>query len=182
MSRVGKVPVPLPGGVKCELSGTHIKVTGPKGTLERDLVPSITVRVEKQQVVVTRSGDQADQRALHGLTRALIRNMVEGVTTGFEKTLRVEGVGYRASLQGKSLNLVLGLSHPVLVDPPTGIEFAVDNPQTIKVRGTSRELVGQTAANIRALRKPEPYKGKGVRYENEYVRRKAGKAGVTAAV
>ncbi len=177
MSRVGKLPVTIPSGVKCELAGLHLKVTGPKGTLERDLHPAMSVTVDASQVLVARPSDRGEHRALHGLTRALIQNMVVGVTQGFEKTLKIEGVGYRASIQGKSLNLALGYSHPVLVEPPDGITFVVPDTTTIKVQGIDRELVGQTAANVRAWRKPEPYKGKGVRYENEHVRRKVGKAG-----
>jgi len=177
VSRVGKLPVPIPSGVKCELAGMHLKVTGPKGTLERALHPDMTVTLDGQHIVVARSSDKGAYRALHGLTRALINNMITGVTKGYERTLKVEGVGYRASMQGKSLNLALGYSHPVLVEPPAGIAFAVPDPQTIKVAGIDKELVGQTAADIRAWRKPEPYKGKGVRYENERVRRKVGKAG-----
>jgi len=139
------------------------------------------VSVEKEQVVVTRRSDGREDRALHGLTRALINNMVDGVTKGFEKVLKIEGVGYRASLQGKSLNLALGFSHPVLVEPPEGITFETPAPQTIKVSGIDKELVGQTAADVRAWRKPEPYKGKGIRYENEHVRRKVGKTAVATA-
>ncbi len=177
MSRIGKLPVAIPDGVKCELSGTHLKVTGPKGVLERDLHPDIKVQLVDKALVVTRSSDKGAHRALHGLTRALIQNMVVGVTAGYEKTLKVEGVGYRASLQGKSLNLALGYSHPVLIEPPQGITFAVPDPQTIKISGIDKEQVGQTAADVRAWREPEPYKGKGVRYEGEHIRRKVGKAG-----
>lgn len=180
MSRVGKLPVPIPSGVKCELSGSHIKVTGPKGALERDLHPVIGVRMENNEIVLTRPTDKGEDRALHGLTRALINNMVIGVTKGFVKVLKVEGVGYRASMQGKSLNLALGYSHPVLIEPPHGIAFEVPDPQTIKVSGIDNELVGQTAADVRAWREPEPYKGKGIRYENERIRRKVGKAGATS--
>jgi len=167
----------MPSGVKCELSGNHLKVVGPKGVLERDLNPEIGVELSEQQIQVTRPSDKGLHRALHGLTRALIQNMVTGVTAGYERTLKVEGVGYRASLQGKSLNLAVGYSHPVLIEPPEGITFVVTDPQTIKVGGIDKELVGQTAADVRAWRKPEPYKGKGIRYENERVRRKVGKAG-----
>jgi len=147
------------------------------GALEREFRPEITIAVEDNQVVVTRSNEKGFHRALHGLTRALIQNMVDGVLKGYERTLKIEGVGYRASIQGKSLNLALGYSHPILVDPPEGVSFAAPDATTIKVAGISKELVGQTAADIRAWRKPEPYKGKGIRYENEYVRRKVGKAG-----
>jgi large subunit ribosomal protein L6 len=160
------------------LSGCRLKVEGPKGSLERDLEPTISVHVGEKEITVTRSDDLPESRALHGLTRALINNMIRGVTEGFEKVLTIEGVGYRASLQGKNLNLALGFSHPVSVEPPDGITFAVEGTQTIRVAGISKELVGQTAADIRALREPEPYKGKGIRYRDEYVRRKVGKAGV----
>jgi large subunit ribosomal protein L6 len=177
VSRIGKVPVPIPSGVKCELTGHFLKVTGPKGELQREFHPDVIVAADDKEIVVSRSTNQGEHRALHGLTRALVNNMITGVTQGFEKTLKIEGVGYRASIQGKSLNLVLGYSHPVLVEPPEGIAFAAPDPQTIKVAGIDKELVGQTAADIRAWRKPEPYKGKGVRYENEHVRRKVGKAG-----
>jgi large subunit ribosomal protein L6 len=176
VSRVGKAPVAIPSGVKFELNGRHLKVTGPKGTLERDFHPDVSVKVDGQSVSVSRSSDRPAQRALHGLTRALIQNMVDGVTKGYEKTLNIQGVGYRAAMTGKSLNLSLGYSHPVVVEPPAGVSFTVDGTQTIKVSGIDKELVGQTAADIRSWRKPEPYKGKGIRYENEYVRRKVGKS------
>lgn len=178
MSRIGKLPVPFDAAkVKCELSGRHLKVTGPKGVLERDFHPDVTITVGQDEVAVNRKSEKAQHRALHGLSRALVQNMVTGVTTGFEKTLKIEGVGYRASMQGKSLNLSVGHSHPVLIEPPDGIEFATPDPTTIKVSGISKELVGQTAADVRVWRKPEPYKGKGIRYENERIRRKVGKAG-----
>jgi large subunit ribosomal protein L6 len=171
------LPVAIPDGVKTTLLGMHLTVKGPKGVLERDLHPDMTVTVQDKEILVARPSEKGAHRALHGLTRALIQNMVTGVTKGFEKTLKVEGVGYRASLQGKALNLALGYSHPVLIEAPEGIALAVPDPSTIKVAGIDCELVGQTAADIRAWRKPEPYKGKGIRYENEYVRRKEGKAG-----
>lgn len=180
MSRVGKAPVPVPEGVKLDLDGLYLKVTGPKGSLEQTFQPGVKVSIEGAEIIVTRESDRKEHRALHGLTRALIDNMVTGVTRGFEKTLLIEGVGYRASLQGKTLNLLLGYSHPVSVTPPEGIDIVVDGQQTIKVSGIDKQAVGQIAANIRALRKPEPYKGKGIRYENEYIKRKVGKAGVTA--
>ncbi|MCH7908244.1 MAG: 50S ribosomal protein L6 [Candidatus Hydrogenedentes bacterium] len=179
MSRVGKLPVPVPDGVKIDLKDSHLKVTGPKGTLERDFDPCITVHVGEGEILVTRSTDQREHRAKHGLTRALINNMVLGTTQGFEKILEIQGVGYRASMQGKNLNLALGFSHPVTVEPPEGIELTVEGTNVIKVTGIDKQQVGQVAAQIRAWRKPEPYKGKGIRYRNEYVRRKAGKAGVT---
>jgi len=138
----------------------------------------MAVRIGDAEIVVTRPSDNRHHRSLHGLTRALVNNMVVGVTQGFEKVLQIEGVGYRASMQGKSLNLALGLSHPVLVEPPEGIEFKVEGTQTIRVSGIDKELVGQVTANVRAWRKPEPYKGKGIRYAGEHIRRKVGKAGV----
>ena len=177
MSRVGKLPIPIPDGVKVDLSATHIKVTGPKGTLEQDIHPEINVAIEDNQILVTRPSDKPEHRSLHGLTRALVSNLVVGVTDGYERVLQIEGVGYRVSLQGKNLNLIVGHSHPVVVEPPAGIEFSVEGTQTIKVSGIDKQQVGQVAANVRAWRKPEPYKGKGIRYRGEYVRRKVGKAG-----
>ena len=177
MSRIGKLPVPIPQGVQCELDGVHLKVTGPKGTLERTFNENMTIEIHGGEIVVTRPSDKKEHCALHGLTRALINNMILGVTEGYLKTLTIQGVGYRASLQGKNLNLLLGFSHPVSITPPDGITFEIDGQQTIKVSGIDKQQVGQVAANVRALRKPEPYKGKGIRYENEYVRRKVGKAG-----
>ncbi|MGC8847030.1 MAG: 50S ribosomal protein L6, partial [Candidatus Hydrogenedens sp.] len=167
MSRIGKLPVPVPDGVKCELQGNTLTVTGPKGTLQRTFHPEVIINIEDKQIIVQRPSDKREHKALHGLTRVLIHNMIIGVTKGYQKTLLIEGVGYRASLQGKNLNLTLGFSHPVSMEPPPGITFAVDNPQTIKVIGIDKELVGQVSANIRALRKPEPYKGKGIRYDYE---------------
>lgn len=178
MSRIGKLPVVIPEGVKCQLDGQQIVITGPKGTLKRELHPDMTVTIADGAIRVTRPSDSIQHRALHGLTRALIQNMVIGVTQGYERVLQIEGVGYRVSLQGKSLNFALGFSHAVVIDPPEGITFAVDSPQVFRVIGIDKELVGQTAANLRALRPPEPYKGKGIRYQNEYIRRKVGKAGV----
>lgn len=180
MSRIGKQPVPLPDGVKVDLKGSHLKITGPKGTLERDFDPIITLAHTDNEIVATRSSDATDHRAKHGLTRALINNMVIGVTQGFEKILEIQGVGYRASIQGKNLNLALGFSHPITMAPPKGIELEIEGTNIIKVKGIDKQAVGQFAANIRAWRKPEPYKGKGIRYRGEYVRRKVGKAGVAA--
>lgn len=177
MSRVGRQPVPIPEGVACELQGRRLKITGPKGALEQHLHPDIEVVLSDREITVRRPSDRPQHRALHGLTRALIHNMIVGVKEGYEKVLQIEGVGYRASLQGKSLNLSVGLSHPVLIEPPEGITFKVEGPQTIRVSGIDKQLVGQIAADIRAWRKPEPYKGKGIRYAGEYVRRKVGKAG-----
>lgn len=179
MSRIGKLPIPLPDGVKVECVGNEVQVTGPKGALKHECDPAINVSIEDGTVTVTRPSDKPEHRARHGLTRALINNMVIGVSQGFERALEIQGVGYRASLQGKTLNLALGYSHPVMVEPPEGIEFQVEGTNLIKVVGIDKQLVGQAAANIRAWRKPEPYKGKGIRYKGEYVRRKVGKAGVT---
>jgi len=169
--------VPIPSGVTCTLRDGRLEVKGAKGSLVRELHSDITVAVEDDAITVTRPSDKPEHRALHGLTRALINNMVIGVTAGFMKVLEIVGVGYRASLQGKSLNLVLGLSHPVMIEPPEGIVFEVEGTQTIKISGIDKELVGQTAADVRAWRKPEPYKGKGIRYQGEHIRRKVGKTG-----
>jgi large subunit ribosomal protein L6 len=178
MSRIGRKPVPIPSGVEVTLNGSHVTVKGPKGTLERDLVPDITVTREGDEIIVTRPSDQREHRALHGLTRSLVNNMVVGVSDGFVKELEIVGVGYRATAQGPNkLELALGYSHPVHVDAPEGITFEVPSPTRITVRGYNKELVGQVAANIRKIRKPEPYKGKGVRYAGERILRKAGKAG-----
>jgi large subunit ribosomal protein L6 len=163
--------------VKAELSGGVLKVTGPKGTLEQAIHGDVTVGIAGGEISVQRPTDKPEHRALHGLTRALIANMVTGVTEGFTRTLEIQGVGYRASMQGKTLNLALGYSHPVMVEPPPDIEFAVEGTNVIKVSGIDKQRVGQIAANVRAWRKPEPYKGKGIRYQGEYVRRKVGKAG-----
>lgn len=169
--------MPVPDGVKCEIAGTFLKVSGPKGALERTFLPSMKIEINGGEIAVARASESRQDRAAHGLTRALINNMVTGVTQGFEKILQIEGVGYRASLQGKNLNLSLGYSHPVTFEPPEGIAFAVEGTQMVKVSGIDKELVGQVASDIRALRKPEPYKGKGVRYSTERIRRKVGKAG-----
>lgn len=177
MSRIGRLPVQVPSGVKVEVRGSRVTVTGPKGVLEADMPREITVTLNDGQVLVARQSDEPAHRAKHGLVRALINNMVTGVTKGYEKVLELQGVGYRASLQGKAITLTLGYSHPITVEPPAGIEFAVEGANIIRVRGIDKQRVGQVAANIRALRKPEPYKGKGVRYQGEYVRRKVGKSG-----
>lgn len=176
MSRVGNLPVSIPDGVKIEIKGDAIAVTGPKGTLTESLRPELEVKIEDNEVIITRPNEQKQTKAYHGLLRALIANMVEGVTKGYEKILDIEGVGYRASMKGKDLDLSVGHSHPVVMTPPEGITFEVDGQQTIKVSGISKQLVGQVAANVRKVRKPEPYKGKGIRYRDEYVRRKEGKA------
>ena len=177
MSRIGKLPVQIPADVKAELNGLRLKVTGPKGSLERTFHPDVAIAMEDGHLVVTRPSDEPAHRALHGLTRALIQNMMAGVTTGYSKVLQIVGVGYRATMEGKSLQLSVGYSHPVIVEPPTGIAFSVEGTQTIKVEGIDKGLVGQIAADIRRWRQPEPYKGKGIKYENETVRRKEGKAG-----
>lgn len=177
MSRVGKAPIPIPDGVKVEIGTTKVKVDGPKGSLEQAYDPMISVMIEENEVRISRSDDRPNTRAKHGLTRALINNMVLGVMQGFEKTLEIQGVGWRASMEGKNLSLSLGHSHPVKIEPPKGIDFSVEGNTTIKVSGIDKQQVGQAAANVRAWRKPEPYKGKGIRYRGEYVRRKVGKAG-----
>ncbi len=177
MSRIGRMPIPLPGGVEITQDGNHLTVKGPLGTLERDLHPEMSVERDDGELRVVRPTDEPRHRALHGLTRSLVANMVTGVTTGFTKNLEISGVGYRAQLQGPKLVLALGYSHPVEVDPPAGIEFRVETPTRLGVFGADKELVGQTAAYIRAQRKPEPYKGKGIRYAGEQILRKAGKTG-----
>jgi large subunit ribosomal protein L6 len=177
MSRIGRSPIPVPSGVEVNVSGRHLSVKGPQGLLERDLPGEITVRQEDSTLLVERPDDERQNRALHGLVRSLVNNMVLGVTAGFTKELEIVGVGYRAVAQGPNkLELALGFSHPVVVDAPAGISFEVPTPTRIAVKGIDKELVGQVAADIRKIRKPEPYKGKGVRYAGEYVQRKAGKA------
>ena len=177
MSRIGRLPVAVPSSVEVTIEGRHVTVTGPKGTLSRDLHPDIAVSREDGQIIVTRPTEQKTHKQLHGLTRTLVNNMVIGVTDGYRKGLEITGVGYRASKVGEKLQLNLGYSHPIEIDPPKGISFEVENPTRLAVVGIDKELVGQVAARVRATRKPEPYKGKGVRYAGEYVRRKAGKAG-----
>ncbi len=177
MSRVGKRPIPIPDKVTVSIKGCHIAVEGPKGKLEIDIDPVITAKIEDNEIIVTRPNDARRNRALHGLTRALIANMTQGVSVGFEKKLEMQGVGYRAAAQGKALNFQLGYSHPILFEPPPGIELSVDR-NIVTVSGIDKQAVGQVAAQVRGLRKPEPYKGKGIRYVGEYVRRKAGKAGI----
>jgi large subunit ribosomal protein L6 len=171
------MPIPLPSGVEVTQEGSSLRVKGPLGTLERTIHSEITLEREYGTILVVRPTDEPRHRALHGLTRTLVNNMVTGVATGFTKNLEISGVGYRAALQGTKLVLALGYSHPVEVDPPTGIEFRVETPTRLSVFGADKELVGQTAAYIRAQRKPEPYKGKGIRYAGEQILRKAGKAG-----
>jgi len=178
MSRIGKSPIPVPSGVDVTLSGRNISVKGPKGTLARELPGTITIRQDGERLLVERPDDERQTRAMHGLVRALVNNMVEGVTDGFTKQLEIVGVGYRATARGADgLDLALGFSHPVAIKAPEGISFEVPTPNRIDVKGSDKELVGQVAADIRKLRKPEPYKGKGVRYLGEHVARKAGKSG-----
>ena len=175
MSRIGKKPVPVPNGVTVTVNGNAISVKGPKGELSRKLHPDMQVKVENGTVTVNRPSDQDQHRALHGLTRSLIANMVEGVTNGFEKRLEIQGVGYRAALRGADLELAVGYSHPVVITPRPGISFDVPVPTQVVVKGIDKQQVGQTAAEVRKVRPPEPYKGKGIRYEGEFVRRKVGK-------
>ena len=178
MSRIGRKPVPIPSGVAVTIDGPRVTINGPRGELTRAFHPDMVIAVDDGALVVSRPSDARQHRALHGLTRALLANMVTGVTQGFRKKLVVEGVGYRADLAGKVLMLYLGYSHPIRIEPPAGIRFSADpKARTIIIEGPDREQVGQIAAIIRKLRPPEPYKGKGIRYENEVVRRKAGKAG-----
>ena len=177
MSRIGRLPIPVPSGVDVTIDGRQVTVKGPKGTLSRALHPDMTLSREDGTLVVTRPTEQKTHKQLHGLTRTLVNNMVVGVTDGYRKGLEITGVGYRASKNGEKLQLNLGYSHPIEIDPPAGISFEVENPTRLAVIGIDKELVGQVAARVRATRKPEPYKGKGVRYAGEQIRRKAGKAG-----
>ncbi|HSJ87160.1 MAG TPA: 50S ribosomal protein L6 [Anaerolineales bacterium] len=178
MSRIGRLPVAVPNGVQVNVQGSDVHVKGPKGELKRTFSPMIDIGMEDGHVVVKRRSDNAAERALHGTTRAVIANMIHGVSSGFEVLLQVEGVGYRAELKGKDLALFVGYSHPVMMQPPAGISFEVDQKtRQIKVLGYDREVVGQTAAEVRRVRPPEPYHGKGIRYVGEKIRRKAGKAG-----
>ena len=177
MSRVGRLPITIPAGVDVDVDASHVVVTGPKGTLERDISPQLSLVREDAVLRVERPSEERSARELHGLTRTLINNMVVGVTEGYRRGLEIQGVGYRAQLVGKKLQLNLGYSHPIEIDPPDGIVFEVENPTRVAVLGIDKELVGRIAAQVRATRKPEPYKGKGVRYAGERVLRKAGKAG-----
>lgn len=179
MSRIGRLPITVPSGVEVKLDGQDVEVKGPKGTLSLTVAEPIAVsKNDEGQVVVSRPNDERENRSLHGLSRTLINNMVIGVTQGYEKKLEIQGVGYRVAAKGpKQLEFSLGFSHPVIVDAPEGITFTVENPTKFAVQGIDKQAVGETAANIRKIRKPEPYKGKGVRYADENVRRKVGKAG-----
>jgi large subunit ribosomal protein L6 len=177
MSRIGKMPIEIPSGVDVKFDGTKVVVKGSKGELTRDFTDRVEFSVEDGVITLTRDSDSPQSRALHGLSRALLANMVEGVSNGFSKELEIQGVGYRASLKGKDIELLVGFSHSVDVQAPEGITFDVPEPTKIVVTGIDKEMVGQVAANIRKVRPPEPYKGKGIRYSGEYVRRKAGKAG-----
>lgn len=177
MSRIGRTPIPVPSGVQVTTNGLEITVKGPKGQLSRELPADIAVNQGDGTLLVTRPTDSRRHRALHGLTRTLVANMVQGVTNGFQKNLEIQGVGYRAQKQGEKLVLQVGYSHPVEVNPPEGISFVLETPTRVGVAGINKELVGEIAAQVRRIRKPEPYKGKGIRYQGEVVRRKAGKAG-----
>ncbi len=175
MSRIGRAPITVPDKVKIEMSGCDMKVTGPKGSLEKTFHPSMTIKLDKGIITVERPGDSKFHRALHGLTRQLIHNMVQGVTVGFQKELEIQGVGYRAELVGKALKIAVGFSHPIIVKPVPGVSVVLDDPTHFKVVGMDKELVGMMASKIRGFRPPEPYKGKGIRYKGEAVRKKAGK-------
>ena len=179
MSRIGKKPIAVPAGVEVKIDGHTVTVKGPKGTLSRTLNEEMDIKLENNEILVSRPNDDIKNRSLHGLTRTLINNMVVGVTQGFEKKLEIQGVGYNSQMQGKNLKLALGFSHPVIITPPEGITITTPSSVVILVSGADKEKVGQVAAEIRAWREPEPYKGKGIRYSGEYVRRKAGKTGAT---
>jgi large subunit ribosomal protein L6 len=178
MSRIGKQPIPVPLGVEVNIDGVKVRIKGPKGQLERELHRDMIIKHEEGQLVVERPSDNKMHRSLHGLTRTLVNNMVVGVTAGFQKNLELVGVGYRASKQGSKLVLAVGYSHPVEIEPEAGLEIEVPVPTKISIMGVDKEKVGALAAKVRAVREPEPYKGKGIKYEGEKIRRKAGKAGV----
>lgn len=181
MSRIGRMPVVIPAAVQVDINGLNVRVKGPKGELQRDFSPLIGIAMENGEIVITRNTDKPAERALHGTTRAVLANMIHGVSAGFERVLEIEGVGYRAEMNGKNLVLYMGYSHPVEVEPPAGISFDVDTKaRQVFVRGFDKEVVGQTSANIRNVRPPEPYHGKGLHYLGEKIRRKAGKAGKAA--
>jgi|SRR5690625_3230777 len=177
MSRIGRLPISVPKGVEVTIDGQDVTVKGPKGELKHTISEPITASLDDGVITLTRPDDHPDHRSLHGLTRSLISNLIEGVFKGFTKTLEIQGVGYRVQARGSNLEFSLGYSHPVVVEPPEGITFRVEKPTLFHVEGIDKQLVGQIAANIRGLRKPDPYKAKGVRYQGEYIRRKAGKAG-----
>jgi large subunit ribosomal protein L6 len=177
MSRIGRLPISAPKGVEVTINGQDVTVKGPKGELKHTITEPITASFEDGVVTVARPDDKPENRSLHGLTRALIANLVEGVSKGYAKTLEIHGVGYRVQARGSNLEFSLGFSHPVVIEPPEGITFRVEKPTILHVEGIDKQLVGQVAANIRSLRKPDPYKAKGVRYKGEHIRRKAGKAG-----
>ena len=177
MSRIGNAPVTVPENVEVKIEGQHITVKGPKGTLEREIHKNMAVSLEDGKIIVKRPNDEPENRSLHGLTRTLINNMITGVVEEYKRELQINGVGYRVAKQGNNLNLTLGYSHPVIMEAPEGITYDVPNPNTIIVRGIDKELVGQTAAVIRTKRPPEVYRGKGIKYAEEHIRRKEGKAG-----
>jgi large subunit ribosomal protein L6 len=177
MSRIGRLPIPVPAGVEIKIEGRNVSVKGPKGTLTLDVAAPIEVAIEESNVIVTRPDDERNSRSLHGLTRTLIANQIEGVTKGFTKGLEIVGTGYRVTAKGSDIEFALGYSHPILVKAPEGITFTVEGNTKLTVSGIDKQAVGEVAANLRKLRKPEPYKGKGVRYAGEVVRRKAGKSG-----
>ncbi len=181
MSRIGKRPLPVPSGVSVKIDGAKVSVKGPKGELQRVIHAEMKVRMDGTQVLVERPSDEPRHKALHGLSRALIKNMIEGVSAGYSKTLEIQGVGYKAEIRPPGIRLTVGFSHPVDFKTPTGIKISVDNNVLVKVEGPDKELVGQVASEIRKVRPPEPYKGKGIRYQGEQVRRKAGKTGAKAS-
>jgi large subunit ribosomal protein L6 len=181
MSRIGKLPIPVPAGVDVKMTGNDVSVKGPKGELRRSFHPLVSIARIDGTLSVTRANESQQAKALHGLSRSLLANMVTGVHTGYVKDLEISGTGYRATLAGKKLQLALGFSHPVEIDPPAGVSFALETPQKVRVAGADKEIVGEVAAQIRALRVPDPYKAKGVKYAGEYIRRKAGKAGKVGA-
>lgn len=180
MSRIGRKPVPTTKGIKIETKDGKLKISGPKGELTAMMPSSIAMEVKDDQVILTRSSDIKAQRALHGTWRALVNNMVKGVSEGFQKKLEIVGVGYKAELKGKKIQFALGYSHPIIFEPPAGIKIEIPQPTNVIISGIDKQLVGQVAAKLRSFRPPEPYKGKGVKYEGEYIRRKAGKAAATA--
>ena len=181
MSRIGKLPVTLPKGVDVKIDGQAVSVKGPKGELRRTFHPLVAVGQDESTLTVTRVNESQQAKAIHGLSRSLLSNMVTGVATGYTRDLEISGTGFRATLAGKKLQLALGFSHPIEIDPPAGISFALETPQKVRVAGADKETVGEVAAKIRALRVPDPYKAKGVKYAGEYIRRKAGKAGKVGA-